>query len=164
MERRTRKMEIKKANMGSRKKLERKVPFNWVSGYNEKNRNNYWKQKKSILYYDKVMDRYPESLVHGYRIIFVPWEYQKKSSSISKNLFYRYRPVVLSSGIDNSAQLNRDPLRGNIYENLVIMEVLKTRLNTGQRPDLYFYRDSNGKEVDLLILDGRSIQPIEIKS
>lgn len=67
-------------------------------------------------------------------------------------------------GIDNSAQLKRDPLRGNIYENLVIMEVLKTRLNTGQRPDLYFYRDSNGKEVDLLIPDGRSIQPIEIKS
>jgi len=67
-------------------------------------------------------------------------------------------------GIHNSAQLQRDPLRGSIYENLLIMEVLKTKLNKGKRPDLYFYRDSNGNEVDLLILEGQSIQPIEIKS
>jgi predicted AAA+ superfamily ATPase len=67
-------------------------------------------------------------------------------------------------GIDSSAQLKRDPLRGSIYENLLIMEVLKARLNRGIRPDLYFYRDSNGNEVDLLIAHGRSVLPIEIKS
>ncbi len=67
-------------------------------------------------------------------------------------------------GIGSSAQLKRDPLRGSIYENLLIMEVLKTRLNKGIRPDLYFYRDSNGNEVDLLIPHGGSIQPVEIKS
>jgi predicted AAA+ superfamily ATPase len=67
-------------------------------------------------------------------------------------------------GIGSSAQLKRDPLRGSIYENLLIMEVLKTRLNKGVRPDLYFYRDSNGNEVDLLIPHGGSIQPVEIKS
>lgn len=67
-------------------------------------------------------------------------------------------------GINNSAQLQRDPLRGHIYENLLIMEVLKTRLNKGKRPDLYFYRDSNGNEVDLLIARGQSVLPVEIKS
>ena len=67
-------------------------------------------------------------------------------------------------GIGSSAQLKRDPLRGSIYENLLIMEVLKTRLNKGGRPHLYFYLDSNGNEVDLLIPHGGSIQPVEIKS
>jgi predicted AAA+ superfamily ATPase len=67
-------------------------------------------------------------------------------------------------GIDSTAQLKRDPLRGSIYENMLIMEVLKARLNRGLRPDLYFYRDSNGVEVDLLIAHGLSVLPIEIKS
>ena len=67
-------------------------------------------------------------------------------------------------GVHSANQLQRDPLRGGIYENLIIMEVLKNRLNRGQRPDLFFYRDSHGNEVDLIIPDGRKLQPIEIKS
>jgi predicted AAA+ superfamily ATPase len=39
-------------------------------------------------------------------------------------------------GIETSDQLFRDPLRGGLYENLVILEILKARLNCGKRPDL----------------------------
>ncbi len=67
-------------------------------------------------------------------------------------------------GIHTPEQLARDPLRGNLYENLVIADVLKARYNTGQRPELFFYRDSQGNEVDLLIRDAGFITPVEIKS
>ena len=67
-------------------------------------------------------------------------------------------------GIETVDQLYRDPLRGGLYENLMILEILKVRLNKGKRPELYFYRDSHGNEVDLLIRLARTLIPFEIKS
>ena len=66
--------------------------------------------------------------------------------------------------IETTEQLMRDPLRGGLYENLWIVEVLKYQFNQGRRPDLFFYRDTNGNEVDLLVRQGRQLIPIEIKS
>lgn len=67
--------------------------------------------------------------------------------------------------LETSAQIERDPLRGNLYENLLIMEVVKNLLNQGKQPQLYFFRDSKGNEVDLLVSSaGRSFTAIEIKS
>lgn len=67
-------------------------------------------------------------------------------------------------GIRSRDQASRDPLRGNLYENLMILEIRKAMFNRGERPDLYFYRDSNGNEVDLLIRTPSGILPVEIKS
>lgn len=67
-------------------------------------------------------------------------------------------------GLETPEQVRRDPLRGALYENLVIMEVVKAILNRGRRPNLHFYRDSNGNEVDLLIPKGPSFVAVEIKS
>jgi len=67
-------------------------------------------------------------------------------------------------GIRTADQASRDPLRGALFENLIVLEVLKHRLNRGLRPDLYFYRDANGHEVDLIVQDGRALNAIEIKS
>jgi predicted AAA+ superfamily ATPase len=67
-------------------------------------------------------------------------------------------------GIQSAEQVARDPLRGNLYENLMILEVLKAHLNRGLRPDLYFYRDSQGNEVELLIRQRNGLLPVEIKS
>jgi len=67
-------------------------------------------------------------------------------------------------GIETSDQLRRDPLRGGLYENFVILEILKAHLNCGKRPELYFYRDTHGNEVDLLVREARKLIPIEIKS
>lgn len=66
--------------------------------------------------------------------------------------------------IETSGQLFRDPLRGGLYENLIILEILKARLNYGKRPELFFYRDTHGNEVDLVIKKGRKLIPLEIKS
>lgn len=67
-------------------------------------------------------------------------------------------------GIETSTQMQRDPLRGNLFENLIIMDALKSKLNQGKDPRLFFYRDSHGNEVDLVIQQGNQLTPIEIKS
>jgi predicted AAA+ superfamily ATPase len=65
--------------------------------------------------------------------------------------------------IENDRQVSRDPLRGNLFENLVISEALKYRFNQGRPSNLYFYRDSKANEVDLGIVNGSDLFPIEIK-
>ena len=67
-------------------------------------------------------------------------------------------------GVDTPQQAARDPLRGHLYENWMIVEILKARLNRGLRPDLYFYRDSHGNEVDLIVREAGRLYPVEIKS
>jgi len=67
-------------------------------------------------------------------------------------------------GIRTAEQAARDPLRGGLYENFIILEILKAHLNKGMRPDLYFFRDTHGNEVDLLIRKGGKLLPVEIKS
>lgn len=67
-------------------------------------------------------------------------------------------------GIQTPSQITRDPLVGSIFENLIVIECLKQRYNQGQPADLYFFRDSNGNEVDLILENGRQIRAAEIKS
>lgn len=67
-------------------------------------------------------------------------------------------------GIHTAEQASRDPLRGSLYENLVIAEIVKGALNKGIRPEIYFFRDSHGNEVDLLIREKGWLTPVEIKS
>lgn len=67
-------------------------------------------------------------------------------------------------GIHTAEQASRDPLRGALYENLIVAGVLKRFCNVGRRPDMFFYRYTHGNEVDLLIRQGRRWLPIEIKS
>ena len=67
-------------------------------------------------------------------------------------------------GIRKPEQVTRDPLVGGIFENLVVIECLKARYNCGELPDLYYFRDSNGNEVDLLWHDGGVPVTAEIKS
>lgn len=67
-------------------------------------------------------------------------------------------------GIDGAAKVTRDPLLGALFENLVVAEALKAELNRGKLPHLYFFRDNNGNEVDLICQKGRELMPIEIKA
>lgn len=67
-------------------------------------------------------------------------------------------------GIENEIQLNRDPLRGNLFENAIILELKKYRLNRGMDPSLFYYRDTLKNEVDVIYKKGHELIPIEIKS
>jgi predicted AAA+ superfamily ATPase len=67
-------------------------------------------------------------------------------------------------GIGNAAALNVHPMRGALFENLCIGEVLKHLRNTGAPGTPYFWRDNIGNEVDLLIERAGVLQPVEFKS
>jgi predicted AAA+ superfamily ATPase len=67
-------------------------------------------------------------------------------------------------GIRTPEQVTRDPLVGGIFENLIVIECLKARYNRGEPADLWFFRDSNGNEVDLVWREGASLAAAEIKA
>lgn len=67
-------------------------------------------------------------------------------------------------GIQTPQHLETHPLRGNVFETFVVAELVKSRLNNGERPDMYFWRDSNGNEVDVVVEAGVQLIPVEIKS
>ncbi len=66
--------------------------------------------------------------------------------------------------IDSTKQIQRDPLRGHLVENLFILEMMKYRLNRVLDPRLYYYRDNHQHEVDVIFKQGHELIPIEIKS
>lgn len=67
-------------------------------------------------------------------------------------------------GINSPAQISRDPLFGGLFENMVVVEALKQRLNSGEMPELYFLRDSQGLEADLVFRKNHDfLITIEIK-
>jgi len=55
------------------------------------------------------------------------------------------------NGLDSGERVKKSPMFGQIFENFCIMEVMKDRINRGIRPGIYYYRDGNGLEVDLLL-------------
>jgi hypothetical protein len=67
-------------------------------------------------------------------------------------------------GIRSTDHLSLHPLRGALFETLVVSEFLKARLNAGEPPELYFWRDNNGLEADLLFEKDGHLQTVEIKS
>ena len=89
---------------------------------------------------------------------------RKRLVKTSKIYFTDTGVAAFLLGIKNGEQLERDPLRGAIFENAVVMEVVKGLNNYGLDESLYFYRDSNNNEVDLVLDSGNFLFPIEIKS
>ncbi len=67
-------------------------------------------------------------------------------------------------GIETPSQARRDPLRGGLFENMVVCELLKHRFNRGLPPNLFYFRDNVGNEVDVVIRRGNALVPVEIKS
>ncbi|MBN2242940.1 MAG: DUF4143 domain-containing protein [Acidobacteria bacterium] len=67
-------------------------------------------------------------------------------------------------GITKPEEIAVGSFLGNLFENLVILEIMKTRLNLGQDPNLYFFRENYGIEKDLLLTGFQKIFPVEIKA
>ncbi|MDY0004713.1 MAG: ATP-binding protein [Polyangia bacterium] len=81
-----------------------------------------------------------------------------------KLYFYDVGLASYLLGVEDVSQLATHPLRGGIFENLVVLEVLKHRMHRGLRVQASFFRDATGNEVDLLVALGQQLLPIEIKS
>lgn len=67
-------------------------------------------------------------------------------------------------GIQTASQVQNHPLRGALFETMVVNEFLKNRCNEGERAPLYFWRDNIGTEVDLILERGNELAAVEIKS
>jgi hypothetical protein len=89
---------------------------------------------------------------------------RKRIIKTPKIYFTEIGMVSYLLGLETPAQVARDPVIGGIFENLVVMEALKARLNQGRDPDLFFYRDNNKNEVDLIYKRHQNLIPIEVKS
>lgn len=67
-------------------------------------------------------------------------------------------------GIRDESQARTHPLRGALFETLVVNELLKNRMNAGLRESLHFWRDNIGTEVDVVLERAGAIAAVEIKS
>ena len=88
----------------------------------------------------------------------------KRLTKASKVFFVDVGLACSLLGIDSLDKVARDPLLGGLFENLVVLEALKTRYNAGKNAELYYFRTQHQVEVDLLLNDGRRLLPMEIKA
>lgn len=88
----------------------------------------------------------------------------KRMIKSPKLYFFDVGLVSYLLGIENTQQISRDPLRGNLFENLVVLECMKKRMNQRLEPNLYYYRDSHHNEINLIYKKASQLIPIEIKS
>ena len=89
---------------------------------------------------------------------------RKRLTKSPKLYFYDVGLASYLVGIESARQVATHPLRGALFENVVVVEALKHRLNRGRHTQLWFFRDSSGLECDLLLEAGRGIAAIEAKS
>ena len=109
--------------------------------------------------------------LHLLETSFILFRLQPYHGNLGKRLvkspklyFYDVGLAAYLCGLEEERHFSSHPLRGAFFENLVVAELLKSRLNDGQESRLLFYRDSNGNEVDLLYPYGPAYRPVEIKS
>lgn len=95
-----------------------------------------------------------------------PWFENAGKRSIKTPKLYFTEPGLAAwlLDIDSPSQIARDPLLGNLFENMVVVEALKARTNAGRMSNLYFHRDGKGNEVDLVVQHQRKLYPFEIKA
>lgn len=93
--------------------------------------------------------------------------YENFGKRLTKSPKLYFADVGLASyllGIETEQQLDRDPARGRLFENMVLLEIIKKRANQGLEPNVFFYRDKSQLEVDIVYQQGHQLIPIEVKS
>lgn len=81
-----------------------------------------------------------------------------------KLYFYDTSLVCNLLGIRTEDQLALHPLRGAIFEGMVVTELVKIRTNDGRPVNLFYWRDKTGREIDVLVEEGDDLMPVEIKA
>lgn len=103
----------------------------------------------------------------SYIVFRLPPYYRNLGKRLVKSPKIYFSEVGLAAyllGIQNASQVEQHPLFGNLFENMVVANRLKRRLNCGEEPNLYYYRDARQLEVDLIEEEGQTLSAFEIKS
>jgi len=90
--------------------------------------------------------------------------FNKRLVKSPKLYFYDTGVACSLLGIRDENQVNTHYLKGALFENLIINEFIKRSFHRGEHQLPYFWRDSNNKEIDCLLVEGEWIVPVEIKS
>ncbi len=90
--------------------------------------------------------------------------FSKRLVSTPKVYFYDTGLAAHLLGIRTTEELTIHFAKGNLFENMVITELMKKSLNQGKSPQFYFWRDTAQHEIDLLVQNGVQLEAIEIKS
>ena len=96
-----------------------------------------------------------------------PWHGNLGTRQIKSPKIYFSEPGLAAwlVGIRDASQIAAHPLVGSLFENLIVAEARKSRLNRGLDPDMWFYRNAKGTvEVDLLLEADGKLHPREIKA
>lgn len=115
----------------------------------------------------KTISHWLSVLQASYLITLLPPYYENIPKRLVKSPKLYFNDPGLACyllDIESPQQLDRDKMRGAIFENMIVMEAIKHRYNMGLEGGLFFYRDSNQNEVDLLIKQEGELTAIEVKS
>ncbi|MBE6343909.1 MAG: ATP-binding protein [Lentimicrobiaceae bacterium] len=115
----------------------------------------------------KTITRWLSVLQASYLITLLPPYYENISKRLIKSPKLYFNDTGLACyllDIESAKQLDRDKMRGALFENMIVMEIIKHRYNQGKTGGVFFYRDSNQNEVDVLLKQEGEITALEIKS
>ncbi len=108
------------------------------------------------------------SVLEASYIIFVIRPHHKNFSKriVKSPKLYFYDTGIVCSllGIKSEGELFRHYLRGGLFESFVLSELMKYEYNRGRRPQIYFWRDNHGHEIDCIMERANKLIPIEIKA
>lgn len=90
--------------------------------------------------------------------------FNKRLVKSPKIYFYDTGLLCHLLGIESPEQIKTHYLRGGIFESFAISEFIKNRINKNIDPNIYFWRDKFGHEIDCIIENGKKLIPVEIKS
>ncbi len=88
----------------------------------------------------------------------------KRLTKTPKVYFYDCGLLCYLLGIEKPSQLDAHPLRGAIFENIAVTEMIKNRYNIAKDPNLYFYRENSGREVDIVQETPDGLDIFEVKA
>ena len=115
----------------------------------------------------KTISHWISVLQASYLITLLPPYYENIPKRLVKSSKLYFNDPGLACyllDIETPQQLDRDKMRGAIFENMMVMEAIKHRYNMGLEGGVFFYRDSNQNEVDILIKQEGELTAIEVKS
>ena len=108
------------------------------------------------------------SILESSHIIYLlkPWYSSRTSQEVKTPKLYFCDTGIIAFllGIETPEQMNRDPLMGQIFENMIVMEALKAEYDSNIMDSLFFFRNSNGIEVDLIHSRPEGMNIFEIKA
>lgn len=88
----------------------------------------------------------------------------KRLTKTPKLYFYDSGLLCYLLGIEQPSQLDTHPLRGAVFENIAVTEMVKNRYNIAKEPNIYFYRENSGREVDIIEETPDGLNIYEVKA